>query len=336
MQFYRLHYVGDDASSEMLPVTLNQSTPQDQLDEYAQQFGDNKFDWSHVKLKDANDVLDPLNELNWDLFKNALVEEDSLFDYPWNVFERRIKSGHLSAVIDENNNVVATVNILPKLNGNLRSVLGINNNPKLQDNFPQVYETGAGWTDKSYRGVGVYTQLRTALMEETKATGKLVFSQGKGKGAANVNIKGGWALVNWDEFPFAAALMGWLEQKSLKNQFRLAAGKVIDLPENGLYKEKTQRSDTKVGQAFIKAHDWTKNHHLWVNDLSKLKRFEKNLTKALAVNNPKSFDVVEHSLSVWKDRIADSLFYDRDLLGNDDKIAQAWKEFTDTYDELVN
>lgn len=324
MPFYRLEYRGKE-KDQLLPDQIDKYTSKEELDAFAKELGDGEFDWSHVELKEITNINKPLSQINWTPFKNALKDEDALFDYPWDVFKKRIKAGYMAAIVNEDNKVTATVNIIPKLTDQLKTILHVD--PSDPDDQPQVFETGAGWNEERYRGQGIYNQLRNTLIDNVEAEGRLVFSESKGKGASNVNIRNGWTLVNWETFPFAASLMGWVNEEE-HGKFQLAAGKVIDLPAKGLYNGNTVDTGESLVAKWTRTRDWSQHLHLWVNDFEKLRKFE-GILRAQAGLDPESEPHEEtFALNSWRNHVAYCLFQDRTLLGETDATRKAWREFS--------
>lgn len=353
MGFHRLQFQTANGEHIALPTNLLNDDSNEPLLKFAQTHGHNTTQWNpnqkgslkreffrNVSLTPENDIANPLKDIKWTPFKNALRDEPSLFDYPWAVFSRRIKAGLLHAVLDDENKPIVTMNLISKLKGQLYEELGITDiNP---EEAPQAFETGAGWSDKRFRNMGLYSQLRQTVLEEAQVKGRLLFSQAKGKGASFVNIQDGYTLVNWNDFPFSASLMGWVptekqcaKNPSLEGKFLLAAGKVIDQPENGLYTNGTIFTKTPEGAPanydFIANHDWNSFHHLWVNDLDKLNRFEKNIRHALNIDDdmPPTDPVFQYALENWRNHVARELFNDKAILGSNKELEQRWEEFID-------
>lgn len=359
MGFFRLSYQTADGQRVPLPDHIDGNASVEALKEFATQHGYTPEKWQGdslrkqffgaVHLEPANDIENPTAEINWHPFKKALIDEPSLFDYPWEVFERRIQANLLSAILDKNNNPIGTINVIAKLNEALYKELGIDKTSFAQDNPPQVYETGAGWMDKRYRGLGLYNKLRSTVLDDADAKKRLLFSQASGVGASFVNVSNGYTLVNWNDYPFAASLMGWKPSEKdieaspdLANQFILSAGKIITPPEKGLYVGGTIFTKTPEGapanQDFIANHPWKDHYHLWVNDLDKLNRFERNLRHGLGLNGQESptSEVFKFALQRWRDRVANALFNDKTLLGTDPDLEKRWNEFRDPTDTAKN
>ena len=354
MGFHRLQFQTVNRGRIVLPTHLLDNESIDPLIDFAEQHGHDTAQWDphkkgglkreffrQVFTAPANDIKNPLKDITWTPFKNALRDESSLFDYPWSVFSRRIKAGLLHAVLDDENKPIVTINLISKLKGQLYQELGLSD--LSPDEAPQAFETGAGWSDKRLRNMGVYSQLRQIVLDEAQVKGRLLFSQSKGEGASFVNMQDGYTLVNWNDFPFSASLMGWVATEkqceknlALKDKFLLAAGKVIDLPKCGLYTNGTIFTKTPEGAPanpdFIANHDWNAYHHLWVNDLDKLNRFEKNIRHALNIDDDilPTNPVFQYALENWRTHVARELFNDKAIIGSNPDLEKRWKEFIDT------
>lgn len=312
MSIYKLGYTEANGTVIPLPGSFNKHTELADLQKFASEHGydPSKWDAGHdAALKSffenvaftSVEVEDPLNELDWRPFKQAIDEEAGLFPLPWDVFEQRIKDGVLNGILDANGKLVATINVLPKLSAGLKRKLDIEDHPEA----PQVYETGAGFANLSHRGLGIYTAFRRVVLKESAAKDRLIFSQSRGKGASHVNVREGWALINSSDYPFATALLGWPESKGLMGQkIQLASGLLLDLPEKGLYVgDSIDFSKKELIAGFQETHDWTDYHHFWVNDLEKLRAFEHKIRADLGLKRLSEEVVVQHTYENWLESI---------------------------------
>lgn len=319
MSNFQLAYETKDGKEIILPANINTYANIDTLKRFAESCGYSTDRWTsrddglssvfgNVTLKQC-DIAPEGIDLS--PFKSALSREDGLFELPWTVFENRFKDGVLNTLLDENGTLVGTMNVIPKLNDGIKGRLEIKNHP---DN-PQVYETGAGWTAPQIRGLGVYTKFRQKILEGQHVENRLLFSQSRGKGASNVNIREGWTLVNWKKFPFASALMGWPRGEGiLGNKFQLASGLELKLPSGGLYSKPhidfsgNDRGEvSELAREFQNSHRWDLYHHLWTNDYDKLKAFEKNLKSGLGITDAED-GITDHVYGTWLSTIEKNLF----------------------------
>lgn len=348
MGIYKLSFGAADGSIVDLPASMNKFTDVEALKAFAAEQGYDSKAWgedhdqvlseffAHATVQGvdveelAKKVTFPVNGdadyiihgVNWRPFFDAVKKEPALFELPEHVFIERIQNGVLNGIIDGNGKLVGTMNVLPKLVNGMRAKLDIDEEPETQ-----VYETATGWIAEAYRGLGLYTQTRQKVLESEGANEKLLFSQALGKGASNVNIREGWALIDPEQFPFASALMGWpgKSQGWIGQTYQLASGIEVDLPKGGVYQRKSSVSFapkedgslTNPAKTALK-HDWSEHYHLWTNDPAKAKRFETILRKKLRVpekmekNGKVSNDVVEHTYRGWLADIAKTLFYKED------------------------
>lgn len=321
MSNYQLAYKKADGEVITLPARINKYADINDLKRFAEEAGYGVDTWENregalssvfgnVTLQEYDTA--PEN-INLNRFKNALKDEPGLFELDWEIFQERFDKGVLNTVVDGNGSLIATMNVMPKLNDGIKGRLEITDHP---DN-PQVFETGAGWTAPEVRGLGVYTKFRDTVLESAHVADCLLFSQARGKGASNVNIREGWTLVNWEKFPFASALMGWPRGEGiLGNKLQLSSGLELKLPTRGLYKRKHidfaandngQISD--MAQEFQNSHNWDLHHHLWTNDYEKLEKFEKNIKRGLGLDpdqtNP---EIIDYFYANWLTTIQKNLF----------------------------
>ncbi len=250
-----------------------------------------------------------IHGVDWKPFLDAVKEESGLFPQPDSVVRERIQNGSMNGIVDGNGKLIATINVGKKFINGMRAKLDIEDEPETQ-----VYETGAGWAAHPYRGLGLYTKFRKDVLESEGISDKLIFSQARGKGASNVNIREGWALINPAEIPFASALMGWpVGDGYLGQKFKLASGVEIELPDQGIYADSTLSfaAKDKTGvmsqraQRFVDKHEWAEYFHLWVNDPSKAKALDTKLREKHRVSDKDNVTrpIVEHAYKGWLETI---------------------------------
>lgn len=249
-------------------------------------------------------------------FKVALKKETGLFPIPDEIIDQRHADGVLKCVVDGNDRLVATFNVLPKLNDGIKKHLGIEDDP----GKPQVYELGAGWSRESYRGVGIYTKFRTAVLEAEHADDRLMFSQNYGKGASSVNRREGWTLVDPRKFPFATALLSWSKRSEgfMGGKIQLASGLQLGMPPGNVYggdpvffsKDNETGLLPEATQNFLKSHEWERAHHIWVNDYTKLEVFEGHLRVQLIPEEEyrENQHVLENTYKNWLTAIKKNSF----------------------------
>jgi len=340
MDLFRLSFADAGGNVVPLPGNFNKHTPVEDMRAFACEHGYDASKWSdshketlsaffsHAALERVDDpVISQRVEL--DPFLKALEEESGLFALDPEIFRERFAKGQLKGIIDGNERLIATINILPKLSPGLKAALNLENHP---DN-PQVYEAGAGWAARSHRGLGLYTLHRRAVMDSAGASSRLVFSQNYGKGASSVNRREGWTLVNWKDFPFASALMAWPKEGEglLGGKIQLASGLQLEKPANGFYagesvsfKPDESGALTERSRRFAETHDWNSSHHLWTNDYEKLERFETHLRQELGVDGEQSPQVMAYAYKQWlKDIKKHSFLVNRE----DHSNGNGWREF---------
>lgn len=202
------------------------------------------------------------DECLWDHFEQALRDEPSLFQYPLPIFKERLAENKSIIVINNDNEVVSTISLIPKLTENIRAITKI-----LEDT--QIYELATGWTHAPLRGTPIQQNIRSEILKNATEN-DICFSQNYGKGAALLNIKRGWKIAPWDEYPFVSSLFGWPQDDS--STFRLSAG--LHIPVKELFNE------PKINN--LKAHPWSKYHHLWTSDFQKTAETEHHIKTALS------------------------------------------------------
>ncbi len=340
MDVYRLSFKAANGNVVPLPGNFNKHAPAEDLRAFAAKHGYDASKWgaSHDETLTAffgnaalQKIEDPevLQNVKLDRFFQAVKEESGLFDLDPAVFQKRFREGALKTVIDGNDKLIATLNVLPKLSKGLKHHLNIENHPQ----NPQVYEVGAGFAARSHRGLGLYSLTRDEVIQSEGVSSKLMFSQNYGKGASSVNRRAGWTLVNWPEFPFASALMAWPKDTEgfVGGKLQLTNGLLLDLPENGFYKgdnisfePKTKGALSAQAKRFLDKHDWNKSHHLWVNDLDKLEKFEEHLRAELGVPKGADSNIVAFVYKQWLQAIRKNSF----LVNREDPTnGNGWQEF---------
>ena len=344
MSFYKLSYSTKNGEVIDLPGGINKHADIDTLKDFAREagyapekWGDNHDNvlrafFGKATLAEA-EIENPLNNIKWEPFWQALEDETALFNHDESIFKERIKNGVLNGILDGNGKLISTINVMPKITSRIRDMLHI------EDPNVQVYETGAGWFERSHRGLGLYTLFRRKVLATDDTENRLIFSQANGKGASMVNIRDQWALVPWKKIPFASALMGWrVGEGSLGNQFLLSSGLHVNLPSWGLYQGSSIKFDrdentgelSEKAQAFLKSGLIDNTMKLWVNDLDKAKRFEANIRHGLSIHKDTAENVVDHVYQrQWLAALKRDAVYKPN--GNGGQVAPSaigWGEFT--------
>lgn len=315
MSIFKPTYITADDQVIDLPGSINRHASIGMLQDFARDAGYDPNVWgeSHdealttffaraslVKIE----VEDPLNEIDWNPFYGALKSEPGLFAHDREVFEERIKNRILNGIIDANDKLIGTINVMPKISARIREKL------EIDDENVEVYETGAGWTAESHRGLGLYTLFRREVLAQHDMQSRLLFSQSNGKGASLVNIREQWSLVPWRQLPFASALMGWrVGDGILGNEFMLSSGLRVPLAKGGLYQDPPIdfTVDPETGEISEEAKEALEDRFLiqskmklWTNDLAKAKRFEKKIREGLNIPKGHTDPAVEkHVYDDW-------------------------------------